>query len=252
MRVAAQTIDRGSTLPGEGTAASISSSARISRMIALISERCVNACGKLPRWRPVCGVDLLGVEAERARVGEQLLAQRVGAIEVADLDQRADEPERADRERALLASRVRRRSPRRGSAGRDRRGSARRRSRRPCCGSARRRREGSGSAAAAAARRRARRLVVLDEAVLLGVDAVGEDVLADLVGRRLPAVDLALALRSRASRAPRSQASQQKTFDEVKCLGSPRTSQMPRSRSRQCSIACSTWRTRIGHELSGS
>ena len=31
-----------------------------------------------------------------------------------------------------------------------------------------------------------------------------------------------------------------KTFDEVKCWGSPRTSQMPRSGSRQCSIACST------------
>ena len=29
-------------------------------------------------------------------------------------------------------------------------------------------------------------------------------------------------------------------FDDVKCLGSPRTSQMPRSGSRQCVIACST------------
>ena len=43
-------------------------SARITCMTALISARWVNACGKLPRWRPVRGVDLLGVQPERARV----------------------------------------------------------------------------------------------------------------------------------------------------------------------------------------
>ena len=42
--------------------------------------------------------------------------------------------------------------------------------------------------------------------------------------------------RSRASRAPRSAATQHMTFDDVKCCGSPRTSQMPRSGSRQCSM----------------
>ena len=79
------------------------SSARITCMTALISARCVNACGKLPRWRPVMRVDLLGVEAERAGVAEQPLAQRPGAVELADLAQRRDQPERADQERALLA-----------------------------------------------------------------------------------------------------------------------------------------------------
>ena len=43
--------------------------------------------------------------------------------------------------------------------------------------------------------------------------------------------------RISASRAPRSAATQHISFDEVKCLGSPRTSQMPRSGSRQFSIA---------------
>ncbi len=41
------------------------------------------------------------------------------------------------------------------------------------------------------------------------------------------------ASRSRASRAPRSHATQHMTFDETKCFGSPRTSHMPRSGSRQ-------------------
>ena len=47
-------------------------------------------------------VDLLGVELQRAGVGQQLLAQLAGAVELADLAQRRDQPERADGERALL------------------------------------------------------------------------------------------------------------------------------------------------------
>ena len=46
--------------------------------------------------------------------------------------------------------------------------------------------------------------------------------------------------RRRARRAPRSQATQHMTFEEVKCCGSPRTSQIPRSGSRQAAIAWST------------
>ena len=41
------------------------------------------------------------------------------------------------------------------------------------------------------------------------------------------------------------------TFDEVKCCGSPRTSQIPRSGSRQCLIASSTWLFSTGHSASG-
>ena len=47
-------------------------------------------------------LDLLGVEQQRAGVREQLLAQRPGPVQLADLGERRDEPERADRERALL------------------------------------------------------------------------------------------------------------------------------------------------------
>ena len=54
-----------------------------------------------------------------------------------------------------------------------------------------------------------------------------------------------------ARRAPRSSATQQNSFDEVKCFGSPRTSQMPRSGSFQCWIAFSTCATTIGHTRSG-
>ena len=47
-------------------------------------------------------VDLFRVELQRARVRKQLLAQLPRPVELADLAQRRDEPERADRERALL------------------------------------------------------------------------------------------------------------------------------------------------------
>ena len=50
------------------------------------------------------GIDLLGVEEQRARVREQLLAQRPGPIELPELCQGGDQPERADRERSLLAA----------------------------------------------------------------------------------------------------------------------------------------------------
>ena len=57
--------------------------------------------------------------------------------------------------------------------------------------------------------------------------------------------------RNRASRAPRSQATQHMTFDEVKCRGSPRISQIPWSGSRQCAIASSTWRRTMRQVDSG-
>jgi hypothetical protein len=43
-------------------------------------------------------VDLLAVQAERARKRQELLAQGVRPVHLTDLDQRRDEPERADRE----------------------------------------------------------------------------------------------------------------------------------------------------------
>jgi hypothetical protein len=49
-------------------------------------------------------VDLLGVQQQRAGVGQQLLAQGPGAGQLPDLGQRGDQPERADGERSLLAA----------------------------------------------------------------------------------------------------------------------------------------------------
>ena len=124
---------------------------------ALMSARWVNACGKLPEVAPAVRVDLLGVEQQRARVGEQLLAQRPGSLDLADLGEGGDEPERADRERPLLARPARRRSSPRGSAAPGRRPSARRRSPARSRAPVRRTEAGSRPAGAAAARRRGRR-----------------------------------------------------------------------------------------------
>src|SRR3989442_10397917 len=49
------------------------------------------------------GVDLFGVELQRARIREQLLAQLPRARDLTDLAKRRHHPERADRERALFA-----------------------------------------------------------------------------------------------------------------------------------------------------
>ena len=59
--------------------------------------------GEVPPVAAGARVDLFGVEAERARVGQHPLAQLACSIELADLHQRRDQPERTDRERALLA-----------------------------------------------------------------------------------------------------------------------------------------------------
>src|SRR5437763_1009763 len=48
------------------------------------------------------GVDLLGVQVQRRGVAQQLLAQVPRSLGLTDLAQRAHEPERADRERALF------------------------------------------------------------------------------------------------------------------------------------------------------
>ena len=48
-------------------------------------------------------IDLLRVQPEGAGEREQFLAQLMGSIELADLDQRRHQPERADRECTLLA-----------------------------------------------------------------------------------------------------------------------------------------------------
>src|ERR1700728_1650518 len=48
-------------------------------------------------------IELLSVEVERRGVRQQLLAELAGALFLADLRERRNEPERADQERALLA-----------------------------------------------------------------------------------------------------------------------------------------------------
>ena len=69
---------------------------------ALISARCVNACGSCPGAGPR-RLELLGVEPERRGVGEQALAHVLRLALLADLRQRRHQPERADQEGPLLA-----------------------------------------------------------------------------------------------------------------------------------------------------
>src|SRR5215211_2137247 len=53
---------------------------------------------------PIGRVNLLRQQAEIVRVARELLEQRLRALELAGLREARDEPERADHERALLAS----------------------------------------------------------------------------------------------------------------------------------------------------
>ena len=58
---------------------------------------------EVPEVAPGSRVDLLRVEQQRAREAQHPLAQLAGQRRLADLGERAHEPERADRERPLLA-----------------------------------------------------------------------------------------------------------------------------------------------------
>src|SRR5215470_431521 len=58
---------------------------------------------EVPEMTPGMRVDLLGVQEQRAGVGEQFFAQRPGAGYLSNLGQRGDQPERANRERTFLA-----------------------------------------------------------------------------------------------------------------------------------------------------
>ena len=70
---------------------------------ASIRARWEKACGKFPRWRPVLGVELLGVEAERGGDTEQPVHQVPRALLLADDRKARNQPEGADQEAALLA-----------------------------------------------------------------------------------------------------------------------------------------------------
>ena len=94
-------------------------------MAALMSDRWVKACGKLPEL--LAGEpDLLGVQAQVVGVGEHLLEGQPRLLEPAGAGQRVDVPEGADREGPLgpAARRVRR-------SGRSGRPGCRRPARRP-------------------------------------------------------------------------------------------------------------------------
>ena len=74
-----------------------------SRLIAaLISDRWLKACGKLPSCSPVAA-DLLGVQAQVVGVGVHLLERQPGVVEPAGPGQGVDVPERAQGEGALVA-----------------------------------------------------------------------------------------------------------------------------------------------------
>jgi hypothetical protein len=85
-------------------AAALTRSSSLIRCItALISARRENAWGS-SSVPPGMGVDLLGVQEQRAGQGQQLLAQRPGTGHLTDPGQRRDQRERSDRERAFLAA----------------------------------------------------------------------------------------------------------------------------------------------------
>ena len=195
-------------------------------------------------------VDLLRVQPQRAGEREQLLAKRPGARELADLDQRRDEPERADRERPLLAAEavvglvdaVAQDQAVLGELVGDRQHglahplvASRAGSR--TAGSAAATRPGRPSRSAGRSgplrRRRARR---------------PRRLISSATGSHSAA--RSVSPRSRASLTPRSSATQHITFEAVKCLGSPRTSQIPRSGSRHSVAAWST-RPAISFHASG-
>ena len=80
------------------------SSCEITCMTALISARWVNACGKLPRWRPVCASSSSAYRPSGEACASSRSHSSRARVGLADLGQRRDEPERADQERALLAA----------------------------------------------------------------------------------------------------------------------------------------------------
>ena len=83
---------------------------------ASISDRWVNACGKLPICSPVRR-DLLGVQADVVGVGQHLLEHQPGLLQPAGPGQRVHVGERAQGERAL-ATRAARPATRPGRTGR--------------------------------------------------------------------------------------------------------------------------------------
>src|SRR5438093_13565575 len=69
-----------------------------------VDQRKVGEClREVAEMATAPGIDLLTEQIERAGVREELLAQLTRSLDLADLDQCRDQPERADRERALLA-----------------------------------------------------------------------------------------------------------------------------------------------------
>ena len=74
----------------------MSDSARITCRTALISARWVNACGKLPRWRPVTGSISSAYSPSGLAYPSSRSHSERARVELADLAQRRDQPERAD------------------------------------------------------------------------------------------------------------------------------------------------------------
>ena len=86
-----------------GASAASSWSARITRIDRVDQRQVRERLREVAEVAARLVVELLGEQAERAGVRQQPLAQRPGSPELADLDQRRDEPERADQEASLLA-----------------------------------------------------------------------------------------------------------------------------------------------------
>ena len=189
------------------------------------------------------GLDLLGVQAQRPGQGQQLLQQLAGAHDLADVGERGRQPERADQERALLAGQpvvglvdaVAQHEAVLGELVGDRehgRDHAR------VVGREEPDEDGEQGRGV-----QARRTVALHEHTPF-VDAVRKDIFLDVDGRLVPPLRGRQVAAQPCQVGPPVAATQHITFEEVKCCGSPRTSQIPRSGSCQCDSADSTsWST---------
>ena len=219
---------------------------------ALISARCVNACGKLPRWRPVTGSN----SSAYSPSGEATLSSRSirsRALLLADDRQRRDEPERADQERALLARQavvgllgaVAQHEAVLGQLVGDRQHG---RAQALVVGPA-----GSRRSRPAASRRRARRSRSAGAARRRSLTPVLEDVRLDLLGGRAPLPRRARLARSSRQLVPRGRAPPSTSASRRRSAGArPRASQIPWSGSRQTAVAHSACACTIGHSRRGS
>ncbi len=216
---------------------------------ALISPMWLNACGKLPSSSPVAGSTSSASRPDVVDVARRPARTPPGpGPGLPGHGERLRQPERAQQEGALRRRRGRRRRPRCGSG----RPARVRRSAAP-----RWRRSWPARAGRSAGRNPTIGIIRLEASsaaepkYCVNAPARVVPALAQRRSRRISSRVRRQPTRpgrwrraGRPARSPRSSATQHMTFEYRKCRGSPRTSQMPWSFSRQRSAAVSAQATR--------